>query len=547
MTTDVEPHPSETEQPLDETAWDGVVDRVFEEPTNPTPAILDTCTASSDATTDPAELAVLGCMLLETEAARLAFAALRPEHFRSQDARAVFVAMQRVAPEDGAPDVVMVAEDLVTAGGRRFLSFLERCAAWPTAANARHYVSEVIERWIEKRQEVLVREAAAATSVPGRQHFIQELQKLDALRLAPDAAPAMLKSIRGDELMTTYYPPLEWLVGNEGEGLLYRGGITLLTASHKRGKSLSALGLAVAGLVRRHVFPGDDSAEFLGTKVTGSGAVVYLSAEGGPRLVKMRVAKIEPMLGEDLRHLVVIAERPLPRIDTDAGLAALETVIRDAGAVLLIVDPLSWFIRLENERDAGPVREIVERLRSWAERLNIGVLLVHHLKHVDADATPTASGGRGSSEWANAVDTVVSLWPDDEGDRKTSRVVFASRYGEPEPCKVRVNDETLLVEFVCRLSEARVTTEDGDQANRKVTDLEALRALKAIGTWATPRQWGEVAGLSKSAMHDRLPGLVRTGKVETRPGSRGGMEYRYVPDDRPVRPDGDTGQSEVSP
>ncbi len=541
--------------------WEGLVERVYEEPAasqngfEPPSAVTPSGRPPSNPVEKgetleeeiPAETAVLGAALVDVDAARLALTHLELKHFRNHDARAVFDAIQRVAPEDGPPDPVAVAEDLVARHGRRLLAYLHRAMAWPTAANARSYVGQVLEHWVERRQEVLVREAAAAKTAEGRRHWLDEIRALDEMRLVDAPAAPKLKVITGDALMSTYYPPLDWLVGSDGEGLLYRGGVTLLTASHKRGKSLSALGLAVAGLVRRHVFPGDDEPEFLGTKVSGAGPVVYCSAEGGPRLVKVRVAKIESTLGQDLRHLVVVAEPPLPRIDTQEGLDALAGVVREAQAVLVIIDPLSWFIRLENERDAGPVRDIVERLRKWAEALNVGVLLVHHLKHVEPDATPTASGGRGSSEWANAVDTVISLWPDDDGDRKTSRVVFASRWGDPEPCKVRVNDETLLVEFVCRLGGEKNSTGDVGVAVRKATDLDLLKALRALGRWVRPSEWAEAGGLKKRQMHERIPGLLATGQVATRPASRGGMEYLYQPNDRADCAVGGTAQSESEP
>lgn len=541
MTTDIEPEiASDAAQLAIEGDWEGLVERVFVEPIEEARELRLEDFAALDGKLEAphdteAEIAVLGSVLLEPSVVPLLLPLICARDFYETQHAELWRVLVEMQATTGVIDVVLLREELqrrgvlAAIGGTSFLSRL--VVSVPTAANAEHY-ARIVRDAARRRLVAGAAEVARRAVLTGDDEAArQALRRAEEARVQPERK--RLKFVRGDEILRKAYAPLEWLVGQQGRGLIYRGGITLLVASHKRGKSLTALGLAVRGLVRRMAYPADDEPQFLGCPVTGAGPVVYLSGEGGELLLRLRMEVIEPDLtAEDFRHFVTLqdGEEVRARIDTEEGLGELAEIVRETGAVLLVVDPVSRFWALDDENPAPAMTELFKRLRTWARALNVGVLLVHHDKHRDADASPTSTGGRGSSVLGNEVDTVINLWPDDEDDPKVSRVLFRGRWGEPDPCKVRINPETLLVEFVCTLAGEPGTSQGGEAPRQRTTDLELYDVLQRAGRWVSQTEWADLVGVSTRQLRRRIQGLLRGQSIEEKAEGRS-MLYRATSPD----------------
>lgn len=353
----------------------------------------------------------------------------------------------------------------------------------------------------------------------------ERLRELVKPEPAAEEEPRSFAWTGGQALLSKSIPPLRWLVG---DGLLYRGGITQLSASHKRGKSLLGLQLALS-LVRRNAYPADDEHEWLGSPVLGAGPVCYLSGEGGELMIQHRLRILEPLLGEPLDDLHVLAMSPLPDLSTERDRDAVFDYARSVGAVAVVVDPLSRFCRMQDENDPALVTDLYGRVRDAGRAADVGTLLIHHDPKPSADRGQTVQAGRGSSVMANEVDALINLRPADAEDDKLSSVYFAGRWGTPDPCQVRI-EENLKVRFVCRLGAQKTRS-------RRTPEFGATRFAEALrdagaGVWFSRDEWAEAAGCSSRTLKRRisdglLDDLAEIVEAEDL-GGRRGWRYRFV-------------------
>lgn len=490
-----------------------------------------------------AERAALGACFLDSDAAKAVMDTLSPSDFSDHRNAAVFEAVGRVWKPGRTPDVVIVRSELERAGaldrigGSRYLVAL--VSDVPTTANAGFYARRVRRLAISREERTwalrLVR-AATRKVAEGARATLAALHE-EARRLDTGGDARTFVVTRGDELVAKQLEPLEWLVA---DNLVFRKGLTHLVAPQKVGKSLSALGLALA-LVRRGVFPGDDEQTFLGSEVIGAGPVVYLSGEGGEHMMQPRLRKMEPHLGDPLSDLHLLTEEPLPNLSVADDQDWLTAYCRNVGAVLLVIDPLSRFWKIDDENNAAEQTKFFTDLRRLAKGANVAVLTVHH--DAKAGAETGMSGGRGSSVSANEVDTLVNMRPDPE-EEKAALVQFQTRHGGgPGACKVRIDPDTLVPALVCRLGRrpgpsARGSGSDG--AAGQSSDLDVLAALERCGRWVNYATWAEEARVSERTLRRRLKGLreaVGEGTIaEMRHSDSREKLFRFCPPEEKAAP-----------
>lgn len=487
---------------------------------------------------EESEQAVLGSALIDTDAAALAFARLSGSDFYNGPHGDTFEAMRALFSRTGALDIVLLREELRArgvlerVGGTGFLSRV--LASTPTAANAKLYVERVESLALLRRERDEAYALLAARSVGDVNRAGLRLAHARDERRRRTLPPGPLFSFLGaGELLRTPIPPIDWIVG---DGLLFRKGLSHLVAPHKRGKSLAGIGLACS-LVRKMVYPADDSLEWLGSPILTGCPVVYLSGEGGPIMLKSRIEVIERHLADDLDALRLLAQRPFPSLSNALHLEALGEEVRRIGAGLLVVDPLSRFWNVADENDAAEQTRFMGSLREFAETYNVAVLTIHH----DSKAIPegdAVTGGRSSSVLANEVDALVNLRRDRDGDRKASEVYFQVRHGDgPDPCKVRVNRDTLLLDFVCRLGTNAPAERAKREARADAPRSDSLSLLDALtrecqtrGRAVTREEWATAAGISVATLKRRMADdEALAAAVAREAGGAGGARVTYRP------------------
>jgi hypothetical protein len=142
---------------------------------------------------------------------------------------------------------------------------------------------------------------------------------------------------------------------------LPRGGLSLLVAKPKVGKSTFARNLALK------VARGDG--EFLGRAITTPGPDVLFLLEEKRSEVKKH---FERMGAGDLPILVHIGSAP------EQALEELRKVITDTGAVFCVVDPLQRLVRIPDLNDYSSVSLALEPLEQIARTTGCHIMLIHH-------------------------------------------------------------------------------------------------------------------------------------------------------------------------
>lgn len=178
---------------------------------------------------------------------------------------------------------------------------------------------------------------------------------------------------------------------------LPRGKLTLLDGDPGVGKSLLTVDLA-ARLSCGGELPG-------GTPSDRPHTVLLLNAEDAaadttrPRAVAA---------GADLDRVRVVSTDP--PVHLPAGLPALESLVRDTKADLLVIDPLMAFLPPKTAANLDQcVRTALTPLAALAERTDCGVLLVRHLRKNATDKA--VRRGQGSMGIVGAARTGLLVGP----------------------------------------------------------------------------------------------------------------------------------------
>jgi hypothetical protein len=218
-------------------------------------------------------------------------------------------------------------------------------------------------------------------------------------------------------------------------GRLAAGKLALLIGDPGLGKSWITLDLA-ARLSAGCAMPDDAPA-------VPPADVVLLSAEDGladtirPRL---------DALGADvarIHHLAVLrageAERAVQLADT----AALEIAIRETGARLLIVDPISAYLGSTDAHRDAEVRGLMAPLAALAERTDTAILGVMHL--AKSPQRPAIYRAVGSIAFAAAARIILAVAADPEReDRRIMAAVKSNLGASPAALAYTLSDGRLV-------------------------------------------------------------------------------------------------------
>ncbi len=175
------------------------------------------------------------------------------------------------------------------------------------------------------------------------------------------------------------------------ENTLIKGGLSLLVAKPKVGKSTLAQNLALA------LAKGE--ASFLGRNITTSGAVVYLAFEEKRGEVKRHFKKMGA--DENLPIFVHVGIAP------EQAIAELRKAVIDKEALLAIIDPLQRLVRVPDLNDYSSVSLALEPLMQIARDTGCHILLIHH-----ANKGITREGGDsilGSTAIFGSVDCAMIM------------------------------------------------------------------------------------------------------------------------------------------
>lgn len=252
----------------------------------------------------------------------------------------------------------------------------------------------------------------------------------EAVEMPPAVEPPTICAIDAAGLAGKEFAPLVEPV----KGLIV-DGLTLLCGASKIGKSWLVLQMCAAVAA---------GTPFLGRQ-TASGAVLYLAYEDSERRLKDRLQRQESAINGNLLFDTNI-------IPLDGGLLdALDAWVEsNPSARLIVIDTLQK-VRGQMPSRANAYAEdykVMARLKAFADRHHVAVVVVHHLNKLRDVADPFDKIS-GSTGLMGAADTAIVITRKRGEDDAT--VTFAGRdvYGEDfqmrfEDCRWRVCDPAVL-------------------------------------------------------------------------------------------------------
>ncbi|MFO0972027.1 MAG: AAA family ATPase [Phycisphaerae bacterium] len=300
------------------------------------------------------------------------------------------------------------------------------------------------------------------------------------------------------ELLSEPPEAVAWTV----EGLLPTGGISVLAGKPKTGKSTLARVLALSVASGR---------PFL-DRACQPGPVLYLAHEDK----RSELREHFHALGATNEPLLVHAGRA--PLDTDAAIAELAGLIRERGAVLVVVDTLMRLVRLPDANDYARVNLALEPLCHLARETGAHLLLVHHAGKAEREGGDAVLG---STAFFGAVDTALILRRRSDGARI---IESRQRYGADLPATVlRLDPESRSVESAGGVVE-------NDDAKRQQAIIDAL-----AGGHLTESEIREAVGGDSRVVRQTLHGLIHDGRIERSGSGTRGSPFRYSILDAPMR------------
>jgi hypothetical protein len=373
------------------------------------------------------------------------------------------------ADDAGRDHMRRVAERLVAVGAREV-----RVVAWPDApdgGDAADYVARGASAADVRRLL-----AAATPWTPPR------------ATSAPSATFAL--AALGD-LLAEPEEATRWVV----DGLLPAGGISVVAAKPKVGKSTLARCLALA------VARGEP---VLG-RATTQGTVIYLALEEK----RAEIARHFRALGACERDPIHVHVGSAPK----EALEALYRAVEALAPTLVIIDPLFRLARLRDANDYAEVTRALEPLIGLARVSGSHLMLVHH------SGKGERAGGDailGSTALFGSVDTAILMRRAPDGTRTVESV---QRYGEDMPPSVVTLDARGAVTLAGTVAERR-ETEAADAI---------LAALRAAPEPMSEEEIREATGMQATLLARVLRSLVADGAVARSGSGRRGDPYRYAP------------------
>jgi len=217
------------------------------------------------------------------------------------------------------------------------------------------------------------------------------------------SAPSGFSLIQAIDLVATEEPDTDWL----WDGILPAGGLGLLVAKPKVGKTTLAFNLALA------VAGGND---FLGRK-TKQSAVVYLALEEKRSEIRKKLKAAGETPDRISFHFGSAPEKAIRKV---------RTLIQNTKAGLLVVDVLQKLCRVKDLNDYAQVTNTLEPLMATAREENCHILLTHHAGKTDRQ---DGDDILGSTALLGGVDTSIHIKKRDQ--RRTFFTI--QRYGEDMP------------------------------------------------------------------------------------------------------------------
>lgn len=427
-----------------------------------------------------AELALLGCLILDTEFTLEACggAGVNVDAFYfSEHARLFTVLMDAYAKGEPA-DYITLAFD---APELRGLAQTAQ-AAVPSFLHAQSYAQRVAEL-AERRRMTAIAEQLATAAVAG------DLDKAAALLAGAEAPRTKRKQARTSytlaELLAAEFPDPVWLVPG-----FIPVGLVVLAGRPKLGKSWMALQLA--GAVA-------SGSKFMNTE-TPRRPALYIALEDSAKRLRDRITRQRTPGAASINF-----EFDFPSLSDDRALLMLERLRAEHGYQLIVIDTLARALGRVDQNDQVAVGLVVGQLQRWAIQHDVCLLLVDHHKKPSATVNDLVSDVLGATSKTAVADAVIGLYR--QRGQRDATLKITGRDVEERELSVELDKNTF--NWVLR--------GDADQVAVGKAEQAVIEALQVFGD-ATYRELCDATGQDRGNAFKTLTELVNKGILERTEG-----------------------------
>ncbi|MGI8854452.1 MAG: AAA family ATPase [Thermomicrobiales bacterium] len=272
---------------------------------------------------------------------------------------------------------------------------------------------------------------------------------------------------------------------------LPKGGISICAAKPKVGKSTLTRSLAM------HVSRGDP---FFG-RATTRGGVLYLCLE-----------EKRAEVAAQFRAMGITGERILIHTGSAPGnaLEALTVAVAEEQPVLVIIDPLSRFVRLMDVNAYGEVTRAMEPLIDLGRTSGCHILCVHHLGKGERGGGDSLLG---STALFGAVDTLLIM-----KRREQVRIIETiQRYGEDVPATVALFDPA-----------THIVSAGDDYVTQQLTEVKAHIVAHLVGALLTEEEIIAQTTGDTGIIGRAIRALVEEKRLVRQGAGKRGSPYRYT-------------------
>lgn len=409
-----------------------------------------------------AEQAVLGAILLNSEAFDMADGVLRGEEFSDKGNARIFRVMRQLA-ENGDPiDLVSVSslleerKELVLVGGFGYLSDIMHNV--PTAANVSYYAGLVLDKYLERMAIEETRELANKALVSGdTAELIANMQKVQD-KLSDRATKGKDFHVISDVCVQCFETMEQTMASKETRGVtglpsgfpdldrmtsgFQKGDFIIVAARPSVGKTALALNIAQNIGIRQRETVAIFSLEM------GANQLVQrmICAEGNIDANRMRNGTMESQDWESATMAISqLAEANIliddtPSLNVSEMKAKCRRLKQEKGLGLILIDYLQLIAgqgRRENRQQE--VSHISRSLKQLARELDVPVVALSQLSRgveQRADKRPMMSDLRESGSLEQDADIVAFLYRDDYYNKDSEKkniieIIFAKQRNGP--------------------------------------------------------------------------------------------------------------------
>ncbi len=450
---------------------------------------------------DEAEQMVLGCMLLDSDAARIGVATLRAQDFYRSAHQFIFSAIAMLHLDGKPVDLVLVGDylrdrgQLDAVGG---IAYLHGLTDPVFSAGLFTHHAQVLKKHALKRSLLDVGQELQRQSSDGEAPEQVLSDTRDVLELLVHTGVAAVSATSLDEFLADASPAPLPLV----EGLIYPQTTTMLAGYTKIGKTQFALQIACAGVSAEPV---------CGLSVAQPFSVLYIGQEDVTWALRERMRGLSPRFGPRRAQFHLLATKGML---LEGG--AVAQLVAAHRPVLLILDPFRRFHTREEEK--GEMAHVMRQLDLLCRDFGCAILVLHHMRKPPADQrkkNPEIHDIRGHSVITDQVHTIARLQVGAEPDLFTLRI--EGNYTERHTLQLHRTGPL----FAAQHSNERVTVSlavDLFADRPPMSRADAGAVLQEAG-YSRAHAYRQVSEFEKNGWLRRLP----DGRLQCNPGLLGAL------------------------